>query len=121
MLSFPNRVLASVCVVACPWTVQAFESSNLFPGDQAIQSCYGAAMVGMDSVINSRLGVVPEDVLHLARVNGLALSDERFSTDLLNTIMHAYLWEGTPHSYAVNVFYGCAQDKAPLRSAAGAH
>ena len=75
----------------------------------AESSCYGQAMVGMDSVINSRLGVPAEHALGLSQNSSLhvALGNE-YSTSMLNTILAAYLWNDTPHSYAIKVFYACA-------------
>lgn len=98
----------------------AFENLNVFPGEAKVQRCYGMAMVGMDSVINSRLGVPPEHAVELARLRnrGVAAHEsENFSTELLDNILHAYLWEQSPHSYAIRVFYQCAQKNAPIRSA----
>lgn len=99
--------------------VFAYDSLGLFPQEHAsVQRCYGAAMVGMDSVINSRLGVLPEHALELARVSQhSAAGDELFSMELLNDVLAAYLWDGSPHSYAVKVFFECAQRQAPVRSA----
>ena len=95
----------------------AFDSYNLFPAGSGTQICYGQAMVGMDSVINSRIGVPPEHALELARVQPASLSHELYSTSILETILNAYLWEGTPHSYAITVFYKCAQQRSHLRNA----
>lgn len=73
-------------------------------------------MVGFDSVINSRLGVPAEHALDMAALGtrtSLAPS-RRLSTPLLTVILDAYLWDGSPHDYAVNVFYACAQRQTPL-------
>ncbi|MBK8162295.1 MAG: hypothetical protein IPK65_03830 [Gammaproteobacteria bacterium] len=77
--------------------------------------CYGLAMVGMDSVINSRLGIRPEHILHLATTDpdsAIASHDEisaaaPYSTRLLRIIFEAYLWQGEPHEYASAVLEGC--------------
>ena len=77
--------------------------------------CYGLAMVGMDSVINSRLGIHPEHLLHLAVVDPEATITlpehlyipDRYSPLLLKIIYEAYLWEGSPHEYANQVMYTC--------------
>ena len=77
--------------------------------------CYGLAMVGMDSVINSRLGIHPEHLLHLAVVDPEATITlpehlyipSRYSPLLLKVIYEAYLWEGSPHEYASQVMYTC--------------
>lgn len=107
---------ALLCICAPTF---AYDSVGLFPQEHAsVQRCYGAAMVGMDSVINSRIGVLPEHALELARVSQRgAAGDEVFSTELLNNVLAAYLWDGSPHSYAVKVFFECAQRQAPVRSA----
>ena len=82
------------------------------PRDLNAQLCYGHAMVGLDSVINSRLGVLPEDVLGLASKDPLAVAlHDKYSTYLLKIIWNAYLWEGSPHDYAVGVFYRCAKQQ----------
>lgn len=82
------------------------------------QLCYGYAMVGMDSVINARLGVPAERALDLARLTTVSAHDEHtYSVSLLSNIFNAYMWEGSPHSYAIQVFYECAQKAKPIRSA----
>ncbi len=110
--------LISVVVLffVCSINVQAFESLSRASGDPKLQNCYGLAMVGMDSVINSRLGVQPDDVLHLARHLQVSM-DETYSTEMLNNILDAYLWDDSPHAYAISVFYKCAQTNSVMRSA----
>ncbi|MGE0225074.1 MAG: hypothetical protein AB7S57_17530 [Acetobacteraceae bacterium] len=84
------------------------------PGEPGVH-CYGLAMVGMDSVINSRLGIRPEHILHLATTDpdsAIASQDEissaaPYSTRLLRIIFEAYLWPGEPHEYASAVLEGC--------------
>ncbi len=91
---------------------------NRFAGNIEAQRCYGFAMVAMDSVINSRIGVPPEHALELARLNSVSSHiDATYSIDLLDNILNAYLWEDSPHSYAINVFYRCARNSGPMRSA----
>lgn len=117
MCARPQLIGAGLLLLA-PLTSQAFESSGVFPDSHPMQQCYGAAMVGMDSVINARLGVLPENGVELARnIESGYPRDFAFSTDLLNVIFNAYLWEDTPHSYAVSVFYQCAQRGLPLHQA----
>lgn len=74
--------------------------------------CYSVAMVGLDSVINARMGVPPERALDLVttRTDGRQLTSR--STYVLNIILSAYLWNDTPHNYALKVFYRCAQEQA---------
>ncbi len=80
------------------------------------QMCFSMAMVGMDSVINARLGVPAEHALDLASLP-VANNSEPFDTNLLNVILGAYLWQETPHSYAIKVFYGCAVKSAYRKQA----
>jgi hypothetical protein len=111
-------VTGVACLVSLSLSAEAFDGLALAPKDAIAQQCYGAAMVGMDSVINSRLGVPPEKVVDLARLTQVgSLGAEGFSYDLLKDMLYAYMWEGSPHSYAVTVFFECAQRNAPLRSA----
>ncbi len=110
-----NR-LAGVALMLLAGGAQAFESRVV---GMAESSCYGEAMVGMDSVINSRLGVPAEHALGLSQNSTLhvAMGDE-YSTSMLNTILAAYLWEDTPHSYAIKVFYACAARNSTLLQSA---
>jgi hypothetical protein len=81
-----------------------------------ILHCYGLAMVGMDSVINSRLGIYPELILHLATTDPRAViaspeeitSAAPYSARLLRVIYEAYLWQGEPHEYASQVLATCS-------------
>ena len=91
----------------------------------AQQQCYGVAMVGFDSVINSRMGVPPEHALELASVRQYTAHDsgpvvdvaDIYGAYLLKVILSAYLWEENPHSYAVDVFYRCARDRHQVQQA----
>lgn len=101
-------MLLATLVIALPATAIEWE-----PNTHQEQLCYGKAMLGLDSVINSRLGVPAEHALDLARV--ITTRHESYSSDLLKTILNAYLWQGSPHSYAVRVFYKCANlSKDPI-------
>lgn len=66
--------------------------------------CYAKAMIGYDSVINSRLGVKPDDLIERF---GYRTSAE---IEYIKVAMGAYKWEGSPHQYANHTFYVCAQD-----------
>ena len=92
------------------------DNSFVSPG---AEWCFGSAMVGFDSVINSRLGVPPEHALNMVIVNnrGITIPINAQSTELLTVIFDAYLWQGSPHDYAVNVFYDCATRQAPIMGA----
>lgn len=80
------------------------------PMERDAQICYGYAMVGFDSVINSRLGVPAEFALGLARNNPVtAAAGDHYSINVLKIVLNAYLWQDNPHDYAVQVFYHCAK------------
>ena len=77
--------------------------------DSRAHNCFSQAMVGMDSVINSRLGVPPEHALDLTlQTSSNAHVEPLFDQPLLKVILTAYLWDGSPHGYAIKVFYDCA-------------
>ncbi len=118
MKSATKLVLTSLILLVISSTANAFDTPQRYTKNPDVQACYGFAMIGMDSVINSRLGVPAEHALELARTTQVsAQGDATYSMELLNNILHAYLWQGSPHSYAINMFYQCAQRHAPLRSA----
>ena len=105
-----QRVVLSLLLAGLPGYAAAYEY-NAFGGDQA--DCFAKAMIGMDSVINSRLGVPPEHALDLTiEPNRTASRDAEYDNNTLNVILSAYLWDDTPHSYAVRVFFNCAQQHA---------
>jgi hypothetical protein len=103
---FNKLLLLSTLLLAAPLPATAFEnlSSALNPEQQA---CFSTAMIGMDSVINARLGVPAEHALDLASVP-VSHNSGPYDVHMLKVILNAYLWHGTPHSYAINVFYDCA-------------
>ena len=110
-----GTVAVGLLVSALPSPVMAFDDlSSGLNGDQ--QACFSLAMVGMDSVINSRLGVPPEHALALASLP-VVNNSEPFDTNLLKVILGAYLWQETPHSYAIKVFYGCAAESSYRKQA----
>jgi len=112
------RIFFGSAMAFASFTSQAFDGTQLIPVDASGQRCFSAAMIGMDSVINSRLGVLPERGVELAKRRALVGDDNddaTFSTDLLRTIFNAYMWDGSPHSYAVTVFYQCAQKQSAVQ------
>jgi len=119
MKRYFHRVLLGLVFLGFASTSHAFENIyNIFPGNSSVQYCYGMAMIGFDSVINSRIGVPPDELVVLARMNSLSPPGEHYySTDLLGSMFNAYLWEGSPHSYAITVFYACAQRDPLIQSA----
>src|SRR3569832_640251 len=83
----------------------AFDSAPAEPG---ALYCYAHAMVGFDSVINSRLGVPAELTVGLATKNpAAAVSHENYAQYMVKVVLDAYMWKGSPHDYAVGVFYLC--------------
>ncbi len=76
------------------------------------QECYAVSMIGYDYVINSRVGVPMKRALNTVSVNSnaIAISDV-YKTRLKKTVRKAYLWEGSPHDYAVKVLFRCAAKK----------
>lgn len=103
----------NVMAVTTLWlsgTAQAFESPGLDMGAPMfsghMQTCFSHAMVGMDSVINARLGVLPEHAVALTA--STASATPSFDEPALTIMLAAYLWQGSPHSYAIHVFYECA-------------
>lgn len=70
--------------------------------------CFGVGMVGYDSVINAKIGVPPEDTLHLVKdYPNLPIDHPLNKIPMLTTILSAYLWKGTPHSYSIDILNKC--------------
>ncbi len=115
MRTYVSKVLA-LLFLALPADVIAFEQTPATPHEEL---CYGRAMIGFDSVINSRLGVPAEHALHLAVMTHplAAPTGPVYSKAMLNTIWDAYFWQESPHNYALKVFYRCATEQTALRSA----
>lgn len=115
MKTFLNNMFL-LGLLVLPVASLAFEA---LPTNDEEYRCYSRAMIGLDSVINSRLGVPAEHALDLAILDPRAISTSQrtYSKALLKTILNAYLWQESPHSYAIKVFYRCAQDETELKSA----
>ena len=96
-------------------SIAAAYEYNQFGGEQS--DCFAKAMIGMDSVINSRLGVPPEHALDLTVESTKTGGATEYDSYTLNVILNAYLWQDTPHTYSVNVFFKCAQHKAYSKQA----
>jgi hypothetical protein len=104
------KYLVIVILCSLPSLAAAYDY-NAFGSEQ--DDCFAKAMVGMDSVINSRLGVPPEHALDLTLEPRRAGSTtDEYDSNTLNIILAAYLWKETPHTYAIKVFFNCAQKKA---------
>lgn len=70
--------------------------------------CYAYAMIGEDSVINSRLGLFPEHLMNLAIVgNNDGAHSHHYSVVLLRTILDAYMWDKSPQHYARTIMHNC--------------
>jgi hypothetical protein len=114
MNSLHKKLMLFAFLVA-PMSAAAVET---IAENSAEYRCYSQAMIGFDSVINSRLGVLPEHVLKLALLDHDKLTSSQliYSRPMLKTILDAYLWKDSPHNYAVKVFYHCAQQEGSLKS-----
>lgn len=108
-------VMVGLVLLLVSASVQAFDPHGA-PGsmdatvfDARLQNCFSRAMVGMDSVINSRLGVPAEHALALSAREGQEGAQEVvYDEPLLAMILSAYLWKDSAHSYAIKVFYDCS-------------
>ena len=79
--------------------------------------CYADAQIGYDSVINARVGVPADEVISIAAYRLDAVPEQRrYSTDLLNLILNAYMWKASPYEYSTRVFYHCTVTNRPLVS-----
>ena len=106
-------VVLTLLLSSLPGLAAAYNSFGSEESD-----CFAKAMVGMDSVINSRLGVPPEHALDLTiEPTKTGSTTAEYDIHTLNIVLNAYLWEDTPHTYAVKVFFNCAQRKAYNRQA----
>lgn len=84
----------------------SYSSFSYADSNELTEECYAKAMIGYDSVINSRVGLYPEKSIHITN-NSLPDESPLSRINLLRTIMGAYLWGGTPHAYAVKTFGEC--------------
>jgi len=104
------RNVIAVTVLWFAGTAQAFDA-QIFGSEAPVfsghmQTCFSHAMLGMDSVINARLGVPPEHVVALTA--STTDTGPSFDEPVLALMLSAYLWQGSPHGYAIQVFYTCA-------------
>jgi len=110
-----RNVLFLLAAIPLALPVHAYEFSEV---SDETRDCYSAAMIGMDSVINARVGVPAEHALALTlRVSDSLISGSHYNDEILTVIWGGYLWAGTPHSYAISVFFHCARDTAGMTSA----
>ncbi|MDX1250651.1 MAG: hypothetical protein IDH49_00055 [Gammaproteobacteria bacterium] len=97
-------IVAGVILMAASIHGHALDGRRFSATEEA---CYAQGMVALDSVINARLGVHPEDLLPLARIDPRAPVIVAYSENILGVIYGAYLWEGEPSGYAMRVFHRC--------------
>lgn len=95
-------LLCSPIVFGHDMATDSFTQTEMF--------CYSKAMIGFDYVINARKGNLPENALfildnHLPQSPSHPLN----KTSLLITIMGAYLWKGSPHTYAIRTYTDCVE------------
>jgi len=114
MTRLNSKGVIFILLFLCSLAVQAQPGT---PIDGPEQHCYGLAMVGYDSVINARLGVPAEQVIDLAKSQKVA-NTNTFEPYLLKVVLDAYLWENSPHNYAVRVMYNCAKYSTQIQTAA---
>jgi hypothetical protein len=105
-----KHLVLFVIISAALYANQAAAFVDPPPLERDAQLCYGYAMVGYDSVINSRLGVPAEYALGMALKSPVQeVDDNRYSVNVLKIALNAYMWPGNPHEYAVQVMYRCAR------------
>jgi hypothetical protein len=69
-------------------------------------------MIGYDYVINSRVGLPIEKALNTVSINDTAeIIRDTYKFQLKKIVQNAYLWEASPHTYAISVMYDCAFTK----------
>jgi len=74
--------------------------------------CYAVAMIGYDSVINSRSGTTIEVSLKMiSQRTDIAEHHPLNRIPLLSTVLGAYLWKGAAHTYAIKTFSKCITNK----------
>ena len=92
-------------------SVDTFAVSGM-ADDDVYPTCHAHAMIGFDTVINSRLGIPAELALQLARIDhDFSAVEKEFMLALAVTIMTAYQWQDSPGDYYIEVFKQCL-DKA---------
>jgi hypothetical protein len=112
MIRVITIALVLLCEHAPVYSAAVHEAPLHAHPNELQQSCYAMAMVGLDSVINARLGVLPEHAVDLISHAASGFDNQsNYDSAMLNTILAAYLWLDSPHSYAVNVFLHCVQSQ----------
>jgi len=119
MNKLPQTSVAGLLALACGFAVA--EDADHAGLNQSQQKCYSRAMVGLDSVINSRIGVPIEEAMEITRKIGDVTISDQFDKSYLLPVLHAYMWLGSPHTYAIKVFSECTleQNSNLTQAAAG--
>lgn len=113
-----TRLLGNILSLALAFTPVSSWSYEIVTKSDGMSQCYSKAMIGMDSVINSRVGVLAEHALALSIKPGkLDSTETSYYREFLIVILDAYLWSQSPHDYAIKVFYDCAAQSPPLHNA----
>lgn len=88
---------------------QASANSNISneADSSTVSYCYAYAMIGKDTVINSRLGLLPEELIQIAVLSSPTTTGPRYSTVLLKTILDAFLWQESAQNYAHSILENC--------------
>lgn len=69
--------------------------------------CYNLSMIGFDSVINVRSGLLPEHAFNLIEnhIDGEPVNE--VDIPMLRVVLDAYRWNKSPHTYAIKTFAEC--------------
>lgn len=105
-----KRLFCILVLSACMLISAGTFAVSSMPEEDIYPACHAHAMIGFDTVINSRLGIPAEQVLGLARIDhNHSAVEKEYMLALLITIMSAYLWQDTPGDYYVEVFNQCLE------------
>jgi len=86
------------------------------------QVCFAAAMIGYDNVINSRVGVPFSSALSVVSVNVESpIIEDTYKFELHKIVAGAYVWEHSPHEYAVKTLFQCAANQTGTNQSASIH
>jgi len=96
-MKFYKLIIAIILLISA-------NSAMAFSDSEDESSCYAISMIGYDSVINSRLGVKPDELVYRFGYRTTA------EIEFIRVALGAYSWKGTPHQYAIHIFFNCAQD-----------
>ncbi len=106
MKKYRYAILLSGWLLAMPATSNANVAETI---EYDTNYCYAYAMIGEDSVINSRLGLLPENMMELARIEKTETTiPPRYSLVLLRTILDAFMWQKSPQHYARTILHNCS-------------